>query len=131
VSTFGGLCEITINQASNIIEISKIAGGEKIGDYNVIIFQVEILNSLWGNGKITVEEGQNVIDYSKPKADWGDWGVRGFGDPSHMGWMGTIEEKEKQNEPIEQMEGWEGWIEPIEGMEEQTEQTEGIKSLRY
>lgn len=55
---------ITLKQANEILVKAKDAGGVKIGDYNIIILQVEFLTKLLTNKKIQLVEGQNIIDLS-------------------------------------------------------------------
>jgi len=64
-----GYDAITSIQASSILTTSQNSGGVQIDGINPIIFQIGILDSLWENQLITLEEGQYVIDRARVKSD--------------------------------------------------------------
>ena len=57
-------------QEKVIYEKAKKAGGILVDGYNITAIQLGILDALFDNGRITVEEGQRVVDgsiYRRPK----------------------------------------------------------------
>jgi hypothetical protein len=60
---------ISNEEVREILKKSQNAGGILMNGYNIIILEVGILNALLLNNTITLQEGQSVIDKSKPKKE--------------------------------------------------------------
>jgi hypothetical protein len=58
---------ISYNQANEILDKSKKAGGVQINGYNFIVIDIEILNALLINKKINKEQAQKIIKMAKQK----------------------------------------------------------------
>ncbi|MFA5879491.1 MAG: hypothetical protein WC860_04875 [Candidatus Margulisiibacteriota bacterium] len=56
--------KISEEQKSMIFKNAKNAGGVLVDCYNIIVMETEILNALYKNKRISLAEGQEVIDYA-------------------------------------------------------------------
>lgn len=62
---------ISKSQSAHIMEKARSAGGILTMGYNIIILQVGILDALILNEKITLEEGQRIVDEAQVKSGSG------------------------------------------------------------